>query len=783
MKSLSRLSRRQSARRHLLVFALGIIITCAGLVPAAGQPYVSGFKYQWQNRIPQGNLLNDVGGADGEYFAVAGTGTVIHDDGSGWYVMETGTVATLIGVWAASADDVFTVGSGGVIIHWNGYSWTSMTSGTAYTLNAVWGSATDDVFAVGNNGKILHFDGLAWSSMTSGTSTQLRDVWGSAGDDVFAVGSGGTILHYDGAAWSVVTSPTTSTLNSVWCASVDDAWAVGEDGVMVHYDGVSWTIVKRQVYTHLRSLWGTASDNIYAVGDMDGSTGAIKILHYNGTSWTVQTAGSGRNFVGLWGESAADIVGVGNAGAIYRFDGVVWTWESSGAVEDLNSLCVIAEDDAFAVGNSGLILHWNGLEWQQMESGTALDLFSVWGTDFRMYAVGRSATFLRYNGVSWSPVPHSEIGGFYGIWGFDWNDAYIAAAWGRVFHFDGGSLTEMLDLGGGGDFIDAWGASPSDLWACGGQGLWHYDGVSWIEQTLPPHSGAVRGLWGFSSSDVYAVSREEVLHHDGATWTIIHSGADYAFNDIWGPAPDQLFFVAGSGVSLFFNGSSFHPLRPVTAYPLESVHGTSASDVFAVGDVGTILHSDEAPVAVLIRRFFVEAKTGGIEVRWEIFADEEVAGFRLYRRDLGIGSETVLNGGNLIEPSARRYFDSDIQPGSAYRYHLAAVLTDGSEVRSYPLEVKTDMAPMALYANYPNPFNPTTRISFSLPDERDVVLEVFDINGRHVRTLVDRKITGGVHHVDWDGCDSARRHVASGVYFYRIKAGDFTRARKMVLLR
>ncbi|MBN2288923.1 MAG: T9SS type A sorting domain-containing protein [Candidatus Glassbacteria bacterium] len=92
----------------------------------------------------------------------------------------------------------------------------------------------------------------------------------------------------------------------------------------------------------------------------------------------------------------------------------------------------------------------------------------------------------------------------------------------------------------------------------------------------------------------------------------------------------------------------------------------------------------------------------------------------------------------------------------------------------------------ALGQNSPNPFNPATTISYSVPEGQSAVrvrLEVFDIRGRLVQVLVDEAREAGTYHVLWDGTDSGGRHLASGVYLYRIHSGEFVKTRKMVLLK
>jgi hypothetical protein len=89
----------------------------------------------------------------------------------------------------------------------------------------------------------------------------------------------------------------------------------------------------------------------------------------------------------------------------------------------------------------------------------------------------------------------------------------------------------------------------------------------------------------------------------------------------------------------------------------------------------------------------------------------------------------------------------------------------------------------ALRQNVPNPFNPTTEIAFSLAVESRVKLEVFNITGQKVATLLDERMTAGNHTVTWNGRASSGEPAASGVYFYRITAGNFTESRKMLLLK
>lgn len=89
----------------------------------------------------------------------------------------------------------------------------------------------------------------------------------------------------------------------------------------------------------------------------------------------------------------------------------------------------------------------------------------------------------------------------------------------------------------------------------------------------------------------------------------------------------------------------------------------------------------------------------------------------------------------------------------------------------------------ALNRNTPNPFNPSTAIEYQLPEAGMVRLAIYNVVGQEVRTLVNERKEAGAFTVTWDGTDAMGRRVASGVYLYRIQAGDFSASRRMLLLK
>ena len=86
--------------------------------------------------------------------------------------------------------------------------------------------------------------------------------------------------------------------------------------------------------------------------------------------------------------------------------------------------------------------------------------------------------------------------------------------------------------------------------------------------------------------------------------------------------------------------------------------------------------------------------------------------------------------------------------------------------------------------NYPNPFNPTTTISYNLIEDSNVKLSIYNLKGQRIKQLVDDYLLAGQHSMAWDGTDNTGKPVSSGIYLYKLKAGGrYTSTKKMILLK
>ena len=122
--------------------------------------------------------------------------------------------------------------------------------------------------------------------------------------------------------------------------------------------------------------------------------------------------------------------------------------------------------------------------------------------------------------------------------------------------------------------------------------------------------------------------------------------------------------------------------------------------------------------------------------------------------------------------------DSSYTPQFRKGYLNNSISTDITSGSDLPLPTEFHLA-----QNHPNPFNPSTDISFSLPRKSRVRLEIYNLLGQQVRSLLDDELMSGQHTITFDGRDNDGQAIASGVYFYRIKTADDVRTRKMVMIK
>jgi len=161
---------------------------------------------------------------------------------------------------------------------------------------------------------------------------------------------------------------------------------------------------------------------------------------------------------------------------------------------------------------------------------------------------------------------------------------------------------------------------------------------------------------------------------------------------------------------------------------------------------------------------------------WLLAYNSASVGHSSMFRNRSIDLTEHFSAGDIVVLRFRMYTDGAV---TAWGWAIDNVIVS----TDYVTAVGDLPAAMALDQNYPNPFNPKTTIAFNLDRTGPVKLQVFDVSGRLVRTLVNETRAAGPYRVDWDGKDNAGRAAAAGLYMYRLAAGDFVQQKKMTLLK
>ncbi|MBU1073860.1 T9SS type A sorting domain-containing protein, partial [bacterium] len=145
-----------------------------------------------------------------------------------------------------------------------------------------------------------------------------------------------------------------------------------------------------------------------------------------------------------------------------------------------------------------------------------------------------------------------------------------------------------------------------------------------------------------------------------------------------------------------------------------------------------------------------------------------------------VGGYNTPDGANGVRAYGGYVFVADAMSG----LQILPAHCDNNPTVGVPETTLTAPRRCQLAQNYPNPFNPSTTILFDLPVAGPATLKVFDLRGRLVRSLVDSKwLDAGRHSAVWDGLEDRGQAMASGVYFYRLEAGDYVQTRRMTLIR
>lgn len=817
-------------RKFLTVILFCVMVATSGI----GQEDI----WYWQNPIPQGNELNDLWIFNSQdIIAVGDVGTVIKSTNGGhkWSVAHYsgGVSADLYAVFFFDQKIGWAAGEKGKILKTTngGLSWSVITIADSLTIKGLFFHDSQKGWAVGNEiqlgiqkGVILKSTdgGANWIKDDATNTTSLDDIHFFNEKVGWAVGkrfqsSEDIILRTDngGTTWSSYSGNTTE-LYSICFVDSLHGWAVGKGTTassMIIYtkdSGIKWQ-VQHNPYSE-KVLWKIAFKN-QNLGWAAGAGGTILQTLDGGTNWDKMNSQVSRNLKAIGFTNPQVVIAVGNAGIITKSEdnGDVWQEMSSGTTRwNYHAVFFTDDDTGWVVGPDKTILKSidGGENWlPQVSSGTE-----------RLWDI-----FFVNNQVGWTvgePVSVNQDG--------------------IILHTIDGGNSWLEQKSGSKNFLHACYFLDEQVgWVCGGPNtgdasviLYTADGGSqWTTQSCPA-SASLRDIYFINGLEGWAVGdNNNVVHTSdgGITWSLITMPASEDYFSVFFITPEigwiggksilkttdggntwtpqlnlsneqqirDIYFIdlligwaaiLGSPGGLYKTmdgGYSWDNQEIGTENGLYDIALINDETSWAVGTFSTILKTDAIVVPVELTSFDGIWIHNRVELSWATASESNNYGFEIQRNfsEQNVWKKIGFVAGHGTTNQMNAYSFADYPKGGGkYSYRLKQLDIDG-KFKYSPVREVIVPTNFALYQNHPNPFNPETEIGFELSMNAQVTLEIYNSLGQKIITLLNEPRPAGFQKIIWNGRDDFGRQVGSGIYFYRIKAGNFAATKKLVLLR
>ena len=670
---------------------------------------------------------------------------------------------------------------------------------------------------IGTANGLVKYDGINWTVYNSSNSGLTRNnitsiefginnsVWVGVKISSY-YDNGGGVFKFDGSSWSnympynwpwnysSITSLAVDSSNNVWIGA--QKWS-GETAGIFLLNTTSNTIAFYDTVPGAGLFPALFIDslNVKWIGTNKGL-----VKHESSFYTKINTSNSGltKNFLlGLcidkfnnkWFVSFSDItLGVGppvQMGSLVKFDGAEWTTYTylnspvsySGALfctaDDIGNLWVSPGDY-----EHNILGKFDGTVWTTISlPSAAVSAYLFADIDSSIYLNTNDGLY-KYKNNGWSIVAgighvNQMIRTGENLWFGSGNGLYKRNSSG---------LTQYTTANSGlpDNLIHCLAKDPSgNLWIGTENGLAKFDGAQWTvynssNSPLPDNNIKVIAIGSDNIIYLHTIASEALIKKEGDNWT---------FFDIYNSG------LAGYPYSVPY------PFPPYNYLSIEAIAVDTSNHVWLATNGGVAVYDKMGvPVPVELVSFTALIKTFGVELNWTTASETNNKGFQvecsIQNSKLKIKNfEPIgfVNGnGTSTELNYYSFKDETVSAGK-YIYRLKQIDYDRSFEYSNEIEVEIGVPDeFALYQNYPNPFNPTTKIRYSIPSvethrhasQQNILLKIYDVLGTEIATLVNEEKAQGEYVVEFDGSG-----LASGVYFYQLRAGSFVQTNKMVLMR
>ena len=643
----------------------------------------------------------------------------------------------------------------------NGTTWEAISTGLPYQSYHIFALAAigTTVFAgTFGDGVYRSTDyGLSWTAASAGLWNYNVRALSVIGTNIFAGTDYGIFRSTDnGTSWSG--AGLGSYQVESFASSGANMFAGTFHGVCRSTDGgTSWTSVSTGLTSLSFGALLVSGTNLFA----GAGTGEVYLSTDNGTSWrsvnlrprTVEQV------VALVATGMNVFAGTAGGGVFLSTDnGASWQAVNAGlANRDVTDLAILGPN-LFASTAVGVFRSTdNGISWSSVNTGLMrppVAAIARSGANLFAGTLGGGVFVSSDNGDSWIPVNkglndncnvsslavtgtsllagtlegavfHSEDNGS------NWSTSNTALGAGKVRSL----AVSGLNLFAGTDNGAFLSTDNSNTWTPVKRGL---NFVPHFDQPCGIFALAVSGTKIFAGSgwgNVYLTT------NNGALWTCVPTGAGWAFNNV--------ISLASSGMNVFA-GTVFRGV----------FHSTNDGANWTAINTGLTDTAEGCCLAICGANLFAGTRRGGVFLSTDNGASWSAA-------NTGIPPVRVLalfvNGEYLL---------AGTDGAGVLRRRLSEMIMS--------IDARTGELPSEFHLrqNYPNPFNPSTTIKFELPKSSQVRLIVFDLFGREVSVLVNERKESGYHEIKFDGSN-----LATGVYFYRLQAGDLAQTKKLLLVK
>jgi hypothetical protein len=364
---------------------------------------------------------------------------------------------------------------------------------------------------------------------------------------------------------------------AVWTSGPNDIWIAS--GALYHFDGERWSPVELPVLRDVVAIWGNGPREIYVVA-------GTKVLRFDGERWeellTLQY-----NDPSIWASGPRD-VHVADGQILRRFDGESWSEHDIGA--PVSALFGRGPNDVYAAIEAGYVGHWDGSAWSVRGGGRLGRLAGISGSSDEVVAVGAEpGTYTVSRGGGRFELEAMSPNGSRAVWTTPSGTHILAGPYDTMLHVARDGVRAYSAQGMQSEYLQAvHGASDDFAVAVGLYGVIAWNGSEWtrIDEGRAATLERVRGAGDRVFAGPY--------RFDGERWTdqSERPRTAPALRGVWGSSASDVWAVGDDGRILHFDGAAVTRVESATSATLHAIWGSAADDVRAVGDAGTIVRWD-----------------------------------------------------------------------------------------------------------------------------------------------------------------------------------------------